>query len=518
MLPEHPELIPAIGYYRVSTWHEEKISDEIQKTVIAEAARRRGRRIVAWIPDLDATGRNFKRRIMEAIEAVETGSIEGAREIWVWKFSRFGRSRFGVAVNLARIEQAGGELISATEDVDSDTAVGEFTRDMLFAIAAFESNRAGEQWREAHTWRRNAGLPANGSARFAYLWTPRLDADGKPQKEFYEPDPDSYEECRRVYERYADGAGFLTLAKELNGKGLLNPHPLTKGGWSYQSVSHYMDTGFAAGLLHVHGDAVCPERANCPAPREHYGYIPGAQPPILSDELWLAYQQRRKQRKALPPRSRIPKYPFTGVAKCGLCGGGAGAYNGPGYGRGYGWRCTKNIGGSGVCTGASVTTSLMVAEVKAWLERVEAQVDGIAAGSEVRPVVETRPVPDTTRARERLAERVRRAAASLDTASRSLARGIMPEDSYLRVRDELLAEQREAEVALAALVAEVPPAPGRPSAEQLLIVRRLREEWGQLPVPVLRDMLLTVTPAIKIFPKSRMPRIEIVPTWERIAV
>lgn len=94
----------------------------------------------------------------------------------------------------------------------------------------------------------------------------------------------------------------------------------------------------------------------------------------------------------------------------------------------------------------------------------------------------------------------------------------MPEDSYLRVRDELLTEQRESETALAALVAEVPPEPGRPSAEQLLIVRRLREEWGQLPVPVLRDFLLSVTPAIKIFPKSRTPRIEIVPAWERIAV
>lgn len=509
MLLEHPDLIPAIGYYRVSTWHEEKISDEIQMSVIAEGARRRGRRIVAWIPDLDATGRNFKRRIMEAIEAVESGSMEGAREIWVWKFSRFGRSRHGVAVNLARIEQAGGSLISATEDLDAGTAVGEFTRDMLFAIAAFESNRAGEQWREAHSWRRKNGLPAQGGHRFGYLWTPRLDPFGKPQEEAYSPDPASSAEFGQVYGEYADGAGFLTLAKSLNAQGLYNPSSLCKGGWSIQSLSQYMDSGFAAGLLHVHRDVTCADRANCPTPKEHYGFIPGAQPPIIGDDAWLAYRERRAQRKTLPPRSRIPKYPFSGVAKCGLCGGGAGAYNGMG-GPGYGWRCTRSIGGSGACTGATVTTGFMAATVKAWLARVEGDLDIIAAGRHTATPVKP---ADTTAARERLSEKIRRTVQALDNASRQLAKGIMPEDSYLRVRDELRAEQAEAELALTALAAESAPDPLMPSPAQIVMVRKLREEWGQLPTLVLRDMLLSVTLAIRIFPRGHEPRIEIVPAW-----
>jgi DNA invertase Pin-like site-specific DNA recombinase len=159
------ELIPAIGYIRVSTWFEEKISDELQKAAIEDAARRRGRTIVKWIPDLDATGRNFKRRIMEAISAVETGSFEGANEIWVWKYSRFGRNRHGVAINLARVEQAGGHLISATEEIDATTATGRFTRGMLFELAAFESDRIGEQWRETtNTGERTASPPPEGRA------------------------------------------------------------------------------------------------------------------------------------------------------------------------------------------------------------------------------------------------------------------------------------------------------------------------------------------------------------------
>src|SRR5690606_40458984 len=68
----------------------------------------------------------------------------------------------------------GGELVSATEEVDAKTAVGRFTRGMLLEIAAFESDRAGEQWKETHELRRNLGLPATGGKRFGYRWHPRV--------------------------------------------------------------------------------------------------------------------------------------------------------------------------------------------------------------------------------------------------------------------------------------------------------------------------------------------------------
>lgn len=515
LLADH-DLIPAIGYLRVSAWFEEKISDEIQKAVIQDAARRRGRRIVHWIPDLDATGRNFKRRIMEAITLVETGAMEGAREIWVWKYSRFGRNRHGVAINLARVEQSGGFLISATEDLDATTATGKFTRGMLFEIAAFESDRIGETWRETHAHRRLLGLPSTGGQRFGYFWTPRLDAKGKPQQEKYLPNPETAPGLVEVYERYAEGGGFLTLAKHLNGQGLRNPGATTQAGWSLQSLSQYLDGGFAAGYLHVHDpDVACPNRARCRSSGEHYIHIPGAQPPVVDSDLWAAYKQRRDQRQRIAPRARIPKYPFSGVAKCGLCNGGAGAYNVDGR-RGAGWRCTRALGGSGACRGANVTTRRLVAMVKEWLSTVEQDLDALTAGTAVHPAAS--PQPDTTAARERLTEQVRQAAQALDAASRSLAKGIMPEDSYLRVRDELRAEQQQAETALTELVRTEPVEPGRPTPDQIAVVRRLSEEWGQLPVPVVRDMLLDVMAMIKIWPKGREPRIEIVPAWSILAV
>ncbi|MFI6737283.1 hypothetical protein ACIBI9_30535 [Nonomuraea sp. NPDC050451] len=57
----------------------------------------------------------------------------------------------GNQLNLARLEAAGGELVSATEEADATTAGGTFTRGMLMELAAFESDRSGEQWAEAYS-------------------------------------------------------------------------------------------------------------------------------------------------------------------------------------------------------------------------------------------------------------------------------------------------------------------------------------------------------------------------------
>ncbi|MEU1724503.1 recombinase family protein [Nonomuraea sp. NPDC005692] len=74
--------------------------------------------------DLDVSGRNFQRTIMAAISQAAKGA---AKAILVCKYSRFGRNRMGNQLNLARLETAGGELVSATEEVDGKTAVGKFT-------------------------------------------------------------------------------------------------------------------------------------------------------------------------------------------------------------------------------------------------------------------------------------------------------------------------------------------------------------------------------------------------------
>lgn len=505
-------LIPALGYIRVSAWFEEKISDELQKAAIEEGARRKGRVIVRWIVDLDATGRNFKRKIMTAIEAVETGEAEGAREIWLWKYSRFGRNRHGVAINVARVEQAGGQLVSATEDVDATTATGRFTRGMLFEIAAFESDRIGEQWRETHEYRRIHGLPATGGDRFGYVHEQRLIVDGVLQRpESYEPDPATAEILLNTFQEYSSGnATFMPLARKLNAHRIHNPAARKTTGWSTQSLIYYMDSGFPAGLLHAHrSDVACPQRAKCPVPREHYGFLPGAQPAILGDDDWAAYLQRREQRKRLPPRARLPLYPFSGLVKCGLCQGGTSTFSAMGR-RGYGYRCTaKYTTLMGGCAGTSVPTPVIEAAVRRWLEQASMHVDRVLAGAVVYP--KTAEPTDMQAQKESAASELAKLQAALDRASMSNAMGDMPRDSYLRTRDALLAERDRVEAQLketaAADEVESPAAWESRGA----VVRRLMAEWDVMNVSDKRDLLMAALSAICLWPQGAEERVTLDP-------
>ncbi|OAR26123.1 hypothetical protein A8W25_11725 [Streptomyces sp. ERV7] len=364
---------PWIAYIRVSTWREEKISPEIQRAAIKEWARRNRKRIVKWIPDLDVSGRTFKRKIMGAIEMIENGK---ARGIVVWRYSRFGRDRVGNAVNLARVENVGGMLISATEPVDAATAIGRFQRGMMLEFAAFESDRTGEQWKEVHAHRLGLLLPSGGRPRFGYIWHRRRIPDAtapdgwRLQQEWYEPDVPT-EAGPALADAYLEhvnmGTGFKTLAEGLTEQGFVT----TRGKrWTDTSLLRYMDSGFPAGLLQVRDNCMCPKnkKSSC----RHWRRFQGAQEPLISEEAWEAYGERRKTVASRPPRARHATYEHTSLTKCIRCRGAMTAHpkdSGDAY-----WRCVRRDHG-GDCEGVTATDSDLKKIVREFMEEVAEGID-----------------------------------------------------------------------------------------------------------------------------------------------
>ena len=365
--PDLAMLTPAIGYIRVSMAREEMISPDLQRESITKWAQRTGHCVVDWVEDLDKSGRNFKRRIMGVIERVESGE---ARVIAVWKYSRFGRTRTGVPANLARVEKVGGQLLSATEEVDARTAIGRFQRGMIMEFNAFESYRACEQWRETHEWRRAHGLPSAGGKRWGYIWHPRRvpTAGGgfRVQEERYEVDPDLKEIIQQLYTRYTAGEGFKKLARWLNELGIAT----TRGGmWSDTAMKVYLDSGFAAGFLRVH-DPDCkavPYLNSCPRHKLVRHPTLGHQP-IIDEDTWKAFQRRRTDVKAMAPRSRSAIYPLSGLGVCGLCGTSARRAKSGNKDYAYltcGRRTSK---GPSACAGLTVGVGVAMRVVHDWLE------------------------------------------------------------------------------------------------------------------------------------------------------
>lgn len=479
---------PWLGYIRVSTWKEEKISPELQETALRAWAARTGRRLLEpFIIDLDATGRNFKRKIMQGIKRVEDGE---ARGIAVWKYSRFGRTRDGVAVNLKRLEDAGGELQSATEEGDARTATGRLQRGILFEFAAYESDVRGEQWRETHDHRRyKLHLPATGRPRFGYVWHPRRVPDpDRPgmwtlQEEKYLAHETEGPFMADRYRQYIDGAPFYALVGEMNTAG----HRTTRGGvWSEQTLIRYMDSGFCAGLLRVHNpECRCaPEvRGNC----RNVLFVPGAQEELISAELWQMYRERREQVRATPPRARRAAYELTGLLRHDECRGNLSANSAERKinGRkvqvpGVWYRCgRRTVSGPEGCSGVWIKREYAESEVLAWLER------------EAAPAIDAAPsIPDqraepaderAVAARERA-----RLQAEADKLSQALVnlrtdRAMNPDDygpgEYEAARDRIRTQQAANRAAMER-VAAIESTPHRADYEPLIV--GLVAEWKTL--------------------------------------
>ncbi|MFZ3471429.1 recombinase family protein [Streptomyces sp. 2.9] len=507
---------PWLAYIRVSTWKEEKISPELQRDAIAQWAKRSGRRIIGWIEDLDVSGRHFKRKIMACIERVEAGE---ARGVAVWRYSRFGRDRTGNAINLARLQQAGGDLESATEPIDASTAIGRFQRGMILEFSAFESDRAGEQWRETHDHRRyKLRLPAQGRKRFGYVWHRRYDqTTGTLQQERYEPDPEIGPVVAELFRGYVEGNGFTKLCGQLNEGG----HRTTQGAlWSTETLTRYMDSGFPAGLLTVHNPE-CRCRKTDGTCKNHV-YIQGAQEELIEAALWERYLTRRKEVRATAPRSREGIYELTGLGKCGGCRGGTSMNTARREGvnvLGHAFRCSKRAkAGALACDGVLVERKFVEGEVFKWLEEKAAQ------GVDTAP--QTHVTDQKNKASEEAAKRISaraKAQAEVDKMRQALARlraehAASPDDfgpgEYEEAADLIRKKRAEAQRTLDN-IPEDAPLPDR--AEFVPLIRGTLAEWESLDPRgrnlILRKLIRRVA-LYRDGPGSENHRVEVHARWE----
>ncbi|MFG1709782.1 recombinase family protein [Nonomuraea sp. M3C6] len=496
-IPPGEGLIPAIGYIRVSMMLEEKISPDIQRAAIKELARRRGYRVTDWVEDLDVSGRTFQRKIMKVIADVEEAR---AKAILVWKYSRFGRNRTGNQLNLARVEKAGGELVSATEEVDARTAVGKLTRGVLFELAAFESDRAGEQWGEAFQNRLARGLPPLGAAQFGYirrgrvrhpLYHDRTLAAPEDGRERYEPDHASGMAgiLADFYDRWIADRNFSSLADWANARGA---RTTTGGKWRPGELTRVMDRGFAAGLICVHHrDCRCAKPSSC----RNKEYHPGAHDAVISMETWETYRRYRKITSALPPRARRAVYPLSKLLKCGYCTNTMYPLKVNHSGR-MGWVCGsiyRKRYDAPTCGTRFVTMEAVEEAVQqalvAWLPDIEAAAALAAAGLRVVTEVEDSQ-PEVLR---RELERIDKA---LQRQTELLINDVIPQSSYEPVRDKLL---REREAVLAALAEfEDLPEPIDPM-DCVPVIEGLVQEWDSLPSDRLRNILAEVIDHVDVY-------------------
>lgn len=502
-VPEEPSRV--VGYVRVSMSREEMISPSLQRAAIEEYCRRKEYILEEVIEDLDATGRSFARKgVQKAIEMVENSGID---VIVCWKFSRFGRNRLGWATNLDRVESVGGRLESATEDVDTSTSTGRFSRGMFAEIASWESERIGDIWRETHQNRIKNGLPHTGRPRFGYVYHRAVNAvKNCPQgcrkgecETGFQLDPETAPIVEEMYRRYLRGESMIAIAVWLNSRAIRTMRGNT---WSQVAVRIFLDTGFAAGLLRVHDKACrCKTSDLC----ERSMYVPGAHEAIIDAEAWEAFRRERKRRATLPPRSHSPKYAVTGLVKCGRCGSKMGVTS-PG---GRVMACGKYVR-SRECPGSWLSRAPLERMLLAWVGDVAAaDVTKKAALMTARSTARTSATSD----RKRLLREAQSLSTSLKNLTMDRVKGLVPQEAYIEVRDELVGQQQIVNEALDALAAERdqltdPPVP---------VARDLMKRWHTLPPAVRRGLLAKLIKQVTVTSHGKgVVDVEVTTTWGEV--
>ncbi|RZU61773.1 recombinase family protein [Zhihengliuella halotolerans] len=463
----------AVLYLRQSTFREESISLELQETAGRDYAAKSGYEVVGVESDPGISGRTWNRpAVQRVMSMVADGTVD---VIVLWKWSRLSRSRLDWAVAADKVETAGGRIESATEPLDVSTSTGRLARGMLTEFAAFESERIGDVWKEAHERRVRSGRPANGKPRFGYQYT---------KEDGFIPDPVTGPVLAEMYARYNAGQSVYSLVAWAN-EGPTRPATgygvSADGLWSARTIRRMLDTGFGAGYFTRHGERV-----------------KGVHEPVISEEMFQEYLARRETRRTRRRGEKSP-YLLSGLIRC-ECGSTmhAGLF---GSARKPKYRC-KAAAEKRSHSGGYVTAPVVEVAVLGWLQEVQAEIT-TAAGTVKRPTRTASAGPSEAV----LARRMIKLENRLDNLTTRYMDDEVSREVYERLKASTDAEFKEAETALRAVRVTV----SRP-AEQL--VPDLLRDWDVLPVEVRRDMLSRLIHPVLVRPGRPVAEVLVAGLWE----
>ena len=479
---------------------DDLLSPDIQRGSIVEHCERRGLRIVDWVEAVDESGSQDRSgwwaRLDATVARVEAGEAE---VVVAWKFSRLARNRLKWAIAVDRIERAGGSIESSTENVDTSTVSGRFTRGMLAEMNAFQAESIGASWKETHVNRLKRGLPINGRPRFGY----RYDVEAKRHR----VDPVTGPVLAEAYRRYVAGDSMYALVRWIQGTGT---HPVSygiasAGHWTDNTLRRVLDSGFGAGLLNRH-DPECRKPHATTGNCRRREFLPGAHEPVIDADTWAAFRAARADRgRPVAARSERSPYLLSRLVRCASdvdgepCGGTMiYAQTGP-----------RSTGPQLIClnrrramlhAGGYMAAHHVEADVVAWMRTLAADVEGAV----------TRAEADRASRGNRIAILDQQIAAAREDRERQTRR-YMADRIAEDVWDGLKVELDDAVTALERRrdrVAEEERAiPEVVAAEAL-------EDWEELPVEHRRAVLRRLIDHIEVTPGFRQ-RVEGAPNGSR---
>ena len=281
----------AAVYVRVSSEEQarEGISLDMQADVCTKAALAAGATSVEVFRDEGFTGTNLNRPALKALLS-RLGEFSA---LYVWKVDRLSRKvkdRIGL---LDTFVEAGLRFVSATEEINLDTATGRFFVNVMASFSQMEVELLRERVRAALEHRALVQGKHVGKPPYGY----RLVTPGEPWAIL----PEEAAVVQRLHRDFAAGASVIGLARTLNAEGVPTRH-LKR--WSYTTVRKILGNLTYLGRNAFRGE-----------------FRPGLHPPIVAEEIMAGVTERLKARAALPRHYRRDGRSLAPILRCGACGG-----------------------------------------------------------------------------------------------------------------------------------------------------------------------------------------------------
>lgn len=305
----------AVIYARVSDRKqaEEDVSVPAQIEAAQACAAKLGAQVVRVYSD---DGRSaFKSGGRRAFEAAIDLAVSMPADYFIcWSSSRFARNRYDAVMRKAELQRAGVQLVYVSTPVDLSDDGGWALDGMMEIFDEWASRRNAQDTKRSLVRIASQGYFTGGSVPFGYRSAPAPEA---PKRRRLVVEPMEAEIAREAFALRLAGHGAMTIAILLNGRGLLN-----RGRrWHKSTILGLLRSDSIVGTK-VFGRYV--PRTKRLAPRDQWLVIKTHEP-IIDQETWDQVQamldEAAEACAGTGAGSPLSTHPFTGILKCGRCGG-----------------------------------------------------------------------------------------------------------------------------------------------------------------------------------------------------
>jgi site-specific DNA recombinase len=215
----------AVLYTRVSTARQaqEGISQDAQLARARSWCESMGYRITGEYQDNGISGKRADNRpgLQDALNL----ACKQKAALVVYSLSRLARSTKDALSIAERLDKAGADLVSLSENIDTTSAAGKMVFRMLAVLSEFERDLVSERTSAALAHKRSNGYKTGGTLPFGY----DVDSKGK----LFTNDAEQ-EVARLIQSKRNQGTTLRAIAEELNSKGYTGK---TGKPWSAQTVN-----------------------------------------------------------------------------------------------------------------------------------------------------------------------------------------------------------------------------------------------------------------------------------------